>query len=497
MSNPLSFLLVVVILLVGFTASQPGFWSINCGGSENYTDGNGILWRGDGDFLQGGGEARFARREGNNSLRVFTSQKIRKNCYKVPVGKGKKILLRISFNYGNYDGKSSPPEFYIMFDGNYRDKLKTSLEGSIQREIEIREMVDDMYSTWACLDYSPILRLERRIAFGANNSIRYPNDSYDRIWSNETLSGTRTVTSDITDFTPDMVNSSFVKPPPLLLATGIEANTPTSNLTIPLSYLPSDISRVIFYEIFYFTEMSDITGSTTKYRQFNMTLNDNDNFHDIVPKYRNFTLKKRCWTSLKNETAYILVPENNSTLPPIISAMEIYTIHEDSDFDTTKEDQIKSLSTLQKRFRILREWNGDPCLPINYNWDWIGCAYYTSPVISILNLSGLGLTGKIPDFSDLKYLVSIDLSNNNLSGEIPNFFASFPDLQILNLAYNNFTGRIPNSLLSKNESLQLNHTGNPRLIMKEQNDGGNIIKHSNLNRFLVIFITIFLCSVHI
>lgn len=160
------------------------------------------------------------------------------------------------------------------------------------------------------------------------------------------------MTSDITDFTPDMVNSSFVKPPPLLLATGIEANTPTSNLTIPLSYLPSDISCMT-YEIFYFTEMSDITGSTTKYRQFNMTLNDNDNFHDIVPKYRNFTLKKRCWTSLKNETAYILVPENNSTLPPIISAMEIYTIHEDSDFDTTKEDQSKFfIVTIEKRITL-------------------------------------------------------------------------------------------------------------------------------------------------
>ncbi|KMZ73804.1 hypothetical protein ZOSMA_13G00050 [Zostera marina] len=517
MFNPLSFLLhigfILLLTLVGSTESKSEFWSINCGGSENYTDGNGILWRGDGDFLQGGGEVRFSEKEWENSLRVFTSLKIRMNCYKVPVGKGKKILVRMNFNYGNYDGKSSPPEFDIMFDGKYGDKLKTSLEGSIQREviyvtkgnytlicvgrirddhdpfvsqIEIRTLVNNMYSFK--IDSSHVLRLQRRIAFGANKPIRYPDDSYDRIWSNETLSGSTTVKSDITDFTPDMVNTSLEKPPPLLLATGIEANTATSNLTIPLSYI---IGEVRIYEIFYFTEMSNL--NSRQFRQFNITLNGQN--LNIRPRYRNLT-QAWGWTSVTNETKYALVPSSNSTLPPIISGMEIYTIN-DSDFDTTKEEEIKSLSTLQKHFRILGEWNGDPCLPINYTWDWIGCAYYTSPVISILNLSGLGLTGKIPDFSDLKYLGSIDLSNNSFSGEIPNFFANFLYLQVLNLANNDFAGRIPDSLLAKNESLQLNYTGNPKLNINSQiNGGGNIIKFRNVNHFLITYIiTIVLCFI--
>lgn len=161
---------------------------------------------------------------------------------------------------------------------------------------------------------------------------RYPDDSYDRIWSNETLSGSTTVKSDITDFTPDMVNTSLEKPPPLLLATGIEANTATSNLTIPLSYI---IGEVRIYEIFYFTEMSNL--NSRQFRQFNITLNGQN--LNIRPRYRNLT-QAWGWTSVTNETKYALVPSSNSTLPPIISGMEIYTIN-DSDFDTTKEEESK------------------------------------------------------------------------------------------------------------------------------------------------------------
>lgn len=169
---------------------------------------------------------------------------------------------------------------------------------------------------------------------------RYPDDSYDRIWSNETLSGSTTVKSDITDFTPDMVNTSSEKPPPLLLATGIEANTATSNLTIPLSYI---IGEVRIYEIFYFTEMSNLNDSaynSRQFRQFNITLNGRNRWYNIRPRYRNLTQKRRSWTSVTNETKYALVPSSNSTLPPIISGMEIYTIN-DSDFDTTKEEESK------------------------------------------------------------------------------------------------------------------------------------------------------------
>ncbi|KAI3461142.1 hypothetical protein Pfo_017805 [Paulownia fortunei] len=63
-----------------------------------------------------------------------------------------------------------------------------------------------------------------------------------------------------------------------------------------------------------------------------------------------------------------------------------------------------------------------------------------------LNLSGNHLTGLIPDsIGDMKQLESLDFSRNFLSGEIPNSFTVMTPLNYLNLPYNNLTGRIPES----------------------------------------------------
>ncbi|KAL9143168.1 hypothetical protein ABFS82_14G218600 [Erythranthe guttata] len=63
-----------------------------------------------------------------------------------------------------------------------------------------------------------------------------------------------------------------------------------------------------------------------------------------------------------------------------------------------------------------------------------------------LNLSGNQLTGSIPDsIGDMKQLESLDLSRNSLSGEMPNSFRVMSTLNYLNVSYNKLTGRIPES----------------------------------------------------
>ncbi|KAH0780824.1 hypothetical protein KY290_000422 [Solanum tuberosum] len=60
------------------------------------------------------------------------------------------------------------------------------------------------------------------------------------------------------------------------------------------------------------------------------------------------------------------------------------------------------------------------------------------------NLSKNNLTGKIPnDIGDMKVLESVDLSENQLYGEIPQSFSSLPTLSYLNLSDNNLSGMIP------------------------------------------------------
>ncbi|KAH0724625.1 hypothetical protein KY290_000445 [Solanum tuberosum] len=60
------------------------------------------------------------------------------------------------------------------------------------------------------------------------------------------------------------------------------------------------------------------------------------------------------------------------------------------------------------------------------------------------NLSKNNLTGKIPnDIGDMKVLESVDLSENQLYGQIPQSFSSLSTLSYLNLSDNNLSGMIP------------------------------------------------------
>ncbi|KAL7084153.1 hypothetical protein ACP275_14G207600 [Erythranthe tilingii] len=63
-----------------------------------------------------------------------------------------------------------------------------------------------------------------------------------------------------------------------------------------------------------------------------------------------------------------------------------------------------------------------------------------------LNLSGNHFTGLIPaSIGDMKQLESLDLSRNYLFGEMPNSFRVMSTLNYLNVSYNQLTGKIPES----------------------------------------------------
>ncbi|CAN6577473.1 unnamed protein product [Malus baccata var. baccata] len=64
--------------------------------------------------------------------------------------------------------------------------------------------------------------------------------------------------------------------------------------------------------------------------------------------------------------------------------------------------------------------------------------------LGTLNLSMNQLTGKIPSkVGNLRWLETLDLSHNHLSGQIPQSLSSLTFLSHLDLSYNNLSGRIP------------------------------------------------------
>ncbi|KAL4629137.1 hypothetical protein ACB092_05G287000 [Castanea dentata] len=84
--------------------------------------------------------------------------------------------------------------------------------------------------------------------------------------------------------------------------------------------------------------------------------------------------------------------------------------------------------------------------------------------IHALNLSHNQLTGSIPkSFSDLTKVESLDLSHNRLSGEIPPQLIELTFLEVFSVAYNNLSGRTPDMKAQFGTFDASSYDGNPFL----------------------------------
>ncbi|CAH2060664.1 unnamed protein product [Thlaspi arvense] len=115
-------------------------------------------------------------------------------------------------------------------------------------------------------------------------------------------------------------------------------------------------------------------------------------------------------------------------------------------------------SSVQDPLRHLSSWSysstNEVCL-----WNGVVCNNL-SRVVS-LDLSSKNISGRILTSATfhLPFLRTINLSNNNLSGTIPNdiFTTSSPSLRYLNLSNNNFSGSIPRGFLQNLYTLDLSN----------------------------------------
>ncbi|CBI36370.3 unnamed protein product, partial [Vitis vinifera] len=84
--------------------------------------------------------------------------------------------------------------------------------------------------------------------------------------------------------------------------------------------------------------------------------------------------------------------------------------------------------------------------------------------IHALNLSHNQLNGSIPkSFSNLSQIESLDLSYNKLGGEIPLELVELNFLEVFSVAYNNISGRVPNTKAQFGTFDESNYEGNPFL----------------------------------
>lgn len=167
-----------------------------------------IDWSGDNDYINTG-ESRVVPSNNSispvmDSLRVFNNGR-NKNCYNIKSIRQGQVMLRASFYYGNYDGRSSPPSFDLHYDGNYWATVETSSTEYVYHEViyvmksssisvcvaqtregefpfisalEVRGLETFMYLYGLTYETEYPLFMLKRVAYGSNSTIMYVHLSY-------------------------------------------------------------------------------------------------------------------------------------------------------------------------------------------------------------------------------------------------------------------------------------------------------------------------------
>lgn len=176
------------------------------------------------------------------------------------------------------------------------------------------------------LNFQPVIYL-----FAGFDLIRYPEDVYDRIWE---PFGTPAELAELS--TAENINTAnSYRPPSSIMRTAITPRNSSSPLRI--SWSPPDPTN----EFFVYLHFADVQNNQS--RQFYVYLENQIWYNQIVtpPYLRLFTVLATGGSS-KATFNYSLVKIDNSTLPPIINAMEVYMVKRFLQSQTDENDGVRS-----------------------------------------------------------------------------------------------------------------------------------------------------------
>ncbi|GAU42242.1 hypothetical protein TSUD_351520 [Trifolium subterraneum] len=352
-----------------------------------------------------------------------------RNCYTINVTSGTRYLIRATFFYGNYDGLNKPPQFDLHLGTNVWDTVKLfSNELPFDEEAKYKEIIytaslDYIYIQLclvntgkgtpfiSAIELRPLnneayvlfseLSTFSRYDLGSNREYRYKDDVYDRIWEPYELS------SDWRQLNASLNNDELVqniyKPPAIVMSTAV---TPV-NASAPLQFhWDADNVNDQYYICLHYTEVEKLAGNET--RAFNITLNGDFWYGPVIPKYREaHTLITTISNTGSNQIS--LLKTEMSTLPPILNAIEIYKRIDFSQSETLQDDVI-AMTNINNAYGVARNWQGDPCFPVNYMWEGLNCSI---------------------DGNNISRITSLDLSSSELTGNVASSISKLTMLQHL------------------------------------------------------------------
>ncbi|XP_062024336.1 LRR receptor-like serine/threonine-protein kinase IOS1 [Rosa rugosa] len=465
----------VLILSVLAVDDQTGFISLDCGLPTNssYSEpGSGIDYISDEPFIDTGISKSIAPEykatHQQQAAHVRSFPQWTRNCYRVNITSGTKYLIRASFVYGNYDGLNKLPKFDLHMGPSFWDSitLANAAASTIKEVIHIPSLdyihvclVNTGSGTpfISALELRPLknttyitksgsLAVEYRLDVGSqsNQSYRYDYDVFDRIWLpfNFNLWGELS-----TSLTVDsLIHNDYQVPSIVMSTAGTAMNSSTP---MYIGWNPPDATSE-YYVYMHFAEIQKLKANES--RSFNITLNDKLFYGPLVPSYLStITIYSPAALTGGNFT-FSLFKTENSTLPPILNAMEYFRVIDFSQSETNQDDVV-AITNIKSTYGVEKNWQGDPCGPQEYVWEGLNCSSDDPPRITSLDLSSSGLTGEITSYiSNLDMLQSLDLSNNSLTGSVPEFLSKLPNLKVLNLEKNKLNGSLPSTLIEKSTS---------------------------------------------
>ncbi|KAK3165299.1 hypothetical protein QOZ80_1AG0031490 [Eleusine coracana subsp. coracana] len=446
-----------------------GFINIDCGSSENtsYVESTiKITYVSDFGFTDTGvnrnvSAAYVANKQPYSrhflTLRSFPDGD--RNCYTLrSLTSGYKYLLRAFFMYGDYDGLNKPPIFDVYLgvdlwgkvDLTKDDKIfmleiiafspndflqvclvNKKLGTPIISSLFLRPLMTGLYPGGANASQSLVLlnRDNMGVSGPSPSIVRYPDDPYDRLWFPYESSPEYTqvsTTSPVGHMAGDMFEA-----PQIVMQTAL---TPVKNSSsIKYSWQPNPGGINSFFIVFFFSEMKALEAN--ELREFNVFLNDG-----LLTKNEPYSptvlMSDALLGTVGGEPEYniTLKATERSTLPPILNAVEVYTIVPVTQALTDNSD-VSAITAIKTRYQVKKNWAGDPCVSKAFVWDGLNCSYTAaspSSRVTSLKLSKSDLSGAIvASFADLKALQYLDLSQNNLSGPIPDFLEKLSSLVYL------------------------------------------------------------------
>ncbi|KAM7269237.1 hypothetical protein ACFE04_024734 [Oxalis oulophora] len=538
---PLFLVLSTTFIYSSVVCQVTEFLSIDCGGTDNYTDQKtGLGWISDSGIVNFGQQVVLENPNGDSEQykrrRDFPIDN-NKYCYTLATKERRRYLVRATFQYGSLGNEDAYPKFDLYLDATKWSTV-TIMEASrvYVKEVIIRAPSDSLDVCLCCattgspfistLELRPLnlsmyatdfeenffLAVAARVNFGATSKydVRYPDDPYDRIWESDLdkrpnfLVGEAPGTARIN--TSQNININTREYPPVkVMQTAVVGTQGVISYRLDLDDFPANARAYA-----YFAEIQDFPANETRKFKLeqpympdysnavvNIGENANGSYTLYEPSYMN--------VSLDFVLSFSFVKTRDSTQGPLINAIEISKYQKiAAKTDARDVTVLKALQSISDE----NAWknNGDPCVPTQ--WEWVTCSLETPPRITKIILSGKNvngeipselnkineltelwldgnsLTGQLPDMSNLINLRIVHLENNRFTGSLPPFLGSLPNLHELYIQNNSFSGDIPPALLTS--KLKFNYENNPGLHKQP---------HQNVNLKSVVGISISVLAV--